>query len=82
MVQTTEAAEVAALEDATTHRLGIWDSVMICAAAESGCRLLLSEDLQHGFAWGVAVVNPFAAPRHPLLEALLTSETKEGEGGC
>ncbi|TIP50920.1 MAG: PIN domain-containing protein, partial [Mesorhizobium sp.] len=36
------------------------------------CRLLLSEDLQDGFTWGgVTVVNPFASPRHALLDALL-----------
>lgn len=63
-----------ALEIATAHRLQIWDSVMIGAADEAGCRLLLSEDLQHGFAWrGVTVVNPFTEPRHPLLEAVLAS---------
>jgi len=41
---------------------------MLAAAAEAGCRLLLSEDLQEGFTWGgVRVVNPFAAAVHPLL---------------
>jgi len=45
---------------------------MMSVAAEAGCRLLLSEDLQDGFTWrGVTVVNPFAAERHPLLAALL-----------
>ena len=59
-----------AVEIATAHRLRIWDSVMIGAASEAGCRLLLSEDLQHGFAWqGVTVVNPFTEPRYPLLAA-------------
>jgi predicted nucleic acid-binding protein len=69
---TTERAMLAATQAAVTHRLGIWDSVMICVAAENGCRLLLSEDLQDGFTCdGVTVVNPFATPRHPLLAALL-----------
>jgi hypothetical protein len=32
----------------------------------------LSEDLQEGFTWGgVTVINPFASPQHPLLQALL-----------
>jgi predicted nucleic acid-binding protein len=45
---------------------------MLAAAADAGCRLLLSEDLQEGFTWrGVTVVNPFADTRHPLLAALL-----------
>lgn len=74
---TTETAMVAAFDLAADHRLTIWDSVIICVAAESGCRLLLSEDMQDGFSWrGVTVVNPFAESRHPLLEAFL-SETDD-----
>ncbi|HWB99103.1 MAG TPA: hypothetical protein VG672_20485, partial [Bryobacteraceae bacterium] len=54
------------------HHFGIWDAVILSAASQAGCRLLLSEDLQDGFTWGgVTVVNPFASPRHALLEALL-----------
>ena len=63
---------IAATDLAADHRLGIWDSVMVAVAAEVGCRLLLSEDLNDGFSWrGVTVVNPFGAMRHPLLGALL-----------
>jgi predicted nucleic acid-binding protein len=62
----------AAADLATDHRLGIWDAVILSASSQAGCRLLLSEDLQDGFTWGgVTVVNPFAAERHALLEALL-----------
>jgi predicted nucleic acid-binding protein len=69
---TTEASITSAADLAADHRLGIWDSLMVAVAAEGGCRLLLSEDLQNGFTWrGVTVVNPFAASRHPLLDALL-----------
>lgn len=46
---TTRSALIAAMDLAATHRLGIWDSVMIAVAAENGCQLLLSEDLQNGF---------------------------------
>lgn len=61
-----------AIHLAADHQLRIWDAVMMCAAAEAKCRLLLSEDLQDGFTWhGVTVANPFAAKKHPLLEALL-----------
>jgi predicted nucleic acid-binding protein len=57
---------------ATDHQLGIWDSVILATASRAGCRLLLSEDLQDGFTWGgVTIVDPFAAPRHALLDALL-----------
>ncbi len=53
-------------------RLGIWDAVILSAAADARCRLLLSEDLQDGFTWrGVTVVNPFASSPHRLLAALL-----------
>jgi predicted nucleic acid-binding protein len=63
---------LAAADLATDHRLTIWDSVILTAAAESGCRLLLSEDLQEGFTWkGVTVTNPFAPLKHELLTALL-----------
>jgi hypothetical protein len=56
----------------TDHQLGIWDAVILSAASCSGCRLLLSDDLQAGFTWaGVTVVNPFASPQHALLQALL-----------
>jgi len=57
---------------AAEHGLSIWDSVILAASAEAGCRLLLSEDLQDGFTWrGVTVTNPFSANVHPLLKAAL-----------
>ena len=53
---------------AATHRLQIWDALILATAAGAGCRLLLSEDMQDGFVWkGCTVANPFAAPLHPLL---------------
>jgi predicted nucleic acid-binding protein len=75
---TTTAAMIEAIDLAADHHLRIWDSVIISAAADSGCRLLLSEDLQDGFTWrGVTVVNPFAEQRHPLLESLLNAPEDE-----
>lgn len=72
VVETSPEIMQAAADLATDHRLGIWDAVVLSAASQAGCRLLLSEDLQDGFTWGgVTVVNPFASPRHALLEALL-----------
>jgi predicted nucleic acid-binding protein len=62
MIDTTPAVMVDAMELATTHRLGFWDAVMLAAAAQAGCRLLLSEDMQDGFtSRGVTVENPFRA---------------------
>lgn len=72
VVGTSPEVILAAADLSTDHRFGIWDAVILSAAAQAGCRLLLSEDLQDGFTWGgVTVVNPFASPRHALLEALL-----------
>jgi len=72
LIDTSAAVMVAAADLATDHRLGVWDAVVLTAAAEGECRLLLSEDLQEGFTWrGVTVTNPFATERHPLLAALV-----------
>ena len=70
--ETSAAVIVGATDLASDHGLTIWDSVVLAASAEAGCRLLLSEDLQEGFIWrGVAVTNPFAPTLHPILAALL-----------
>jgi predicted nucleic acid-binding protein len=75
---TTVEAAIDAVELATDHRLDIFDSVIMSIAAEAGCRILLSEDLQDGFTWrGLTVVNPFASPQHPLLTALLDAPDDE-----
>ena len=72
LIETSAQVMLAAADLATDHQLSIWDSVILSAAAESGCRLLLSEDLQEGFTWkGVTVTNPFAPSKHELLSALL-----------
>jgi predicted nucleic acid-binding protein len=74
VIETSAGVMLAAADLAADHRLTIWDSVVLSAAAESGCRLLLTEDLQEGFTWkGVTVANPFAHPKHELLAALLES---------
>ena len=75
VVDTSASVLARAADVATDHRLSIWDAVILSAAADAECRLLLSEDLQEGFTWsGVTVTNPFATPRHELLEALLLEE--------
>jgi predicted nucleic acid-binding protein len=78
LLETTPHVLLSALDVSSDHQLGIWDAIMLASAAEGDCRLLLSEDLQDGFTWrGVTVVNPFAATRHPLLDALLASSKTE-----
>jgi len=72
VIETSPEIILTAADLATDHQFGIWDAVILSAASQAGCRLLLSEDLQEGFTWGgVTVVNPFATPRHALLNALL-----------
>lgn len=62
----------AALEGAAFFNLQIWDALILTIAAEAGCALLLSEDMQDGFVYrGVTVANPFAETPHPLLASLL-----------
>jgi predicted nucleic acid-binding protein len=72
VVETSSEIMLKALDLATDHQFGIWDAVILSAASQAGCRLLLSEDLQEGFTWGgVTVVNPFTPRRHSLLKAVL-----------
>lgn len=71
-IPTTPEVMFAAVDLATVHHFSIWDAVILSAASQAGCRLLLSEDLQDEFTWGgVTVVNPFVTPHHPLQDALL-----------
>jgi predicted nucleic acid-binding protein len=71
-VDTSIATLQLAIDLATDHHLRIWDAIIVATAADAGCQVLLSEDMQHGFAWnGVTIVNPFALPRHPLLHIAL-----------
>jgi predicted nucleic acid-binding protein len=73
VIETSAEVMQTAVDLAADHQFGIWDAVILSASSQAGCRLLLSEDMQEGFTWGgVTVVNPFAATRHALLEALLS----------
>ena len=70
---TTASVLASAMDLSVGHGLSSWDAVVVAAAAEAGCRLLLSEDMQDGFTWrGLTVANPFAERRHPLLGSLLS----------
>lgn len=71
-VPTTDVLLAEATELADRHRLRVFDAIILSAAAEAGCGLLLSEDMQDGFVYrGVTVANPFAETPHPLLASLL-----------
>jgi len=42
------------------HPLSFWDALILQMAKQTGCRVLLSEDMQHGQVIdGVRIVNPF-----------------------
>ena len=44
------------------HSLSYWDSLIVHAAQQAGCKVLYSEDLQAGRKFGsLTIVNPFAA---------------------
>ena len=63
----------AAFDLTDDHGLQIWDALILAVTAENRCRVLLSEDMQHGFTWrGVTVVNPYRIPSHPLLAPLFS----------
>jgi predicted nucleic acid-binding protein len=72
LIETSSEILASAADLAIAHQLSFWDSVILSAAAEGRCRLLLSEDMQDGFTWrGVTVANPFSSSRHPLLAAIV-----------
>lgn len=42
------------------HNFSCWDALVLRMAKQSGCRVVLSEDMQHGRSIdGVKIVNPF-----------------------
>jgi predicted nucleic acid-binding protein len=50
------------------HSLSFWDALIVQAAAASGCRRLLTEDLQSGRSIaGVQIENPFESPSEPSI---------------
>ena len=60
VIDTTPDVLLEAMELSTTHQLAVWDAIMLAGAAQAGCRVLLSEDMRHGFTWrGTTVRNPF-----------------------
>ncbi len=73
-VASTQDRVLTAIDLATDHTLQFWDALILSAAADAGCVLLLSEDMQDGFTVrGLTIANPFAATSHPKLAALLSA---------
>ena len=65
---------LAAADLVVDHKLQFWDALIVTAAAEAGCTMLLSEDMQDGFVTrGLTIVDPLRQETHPKLAALLTA---------
>lgn len=61
VAETSASVLFEAMDLAAMHQYSLSDAVMLAAAAQAGCRVLLSEDMQDGFIWrGVEIRNPFA----------------------
>jgi predicted nucleic acid-binding protein len=74
VADTTWTAFPAAMDIVANHVLHIWDALILAVAAEQHCRILLSEDMQHGFTWhGISIINPYLEPEHHLLQSSITS---------
>jgi predicted nucleic acid-binding protein len=72
VVPTTIDVVASAAATSVRHRLQIWDSIVIAAAAAGGATHLLSEDMQDGLAVGeLTLVNPFDPANDALLARLL-----------
>lgn len=51
---------LAAVDLARLHTVSFWDALIVRAAQQAECRVLYSEDLQHGWKVdGLEIVNPF-----------------------
>jgi predicted nucleic acid-binding protein len=51
---------LAAIDIHRFHGLSFWGALVLRMAKQTGCRVLLSEDMQHGQEFdGVKIVNPF-----------------------
>lgn len=65
---------LAAADLVVDHKLQYWDALIVTAAAEAGCSLLLSEDMHSGFVTrGLTIINPLEATPHPKLAELIAA---------
>lgn len=64
----TSSTTVRALELRGGRMLSWWDALLVASALDYGCDVLLSEDLQDGWAIdGLRVLNPFTADINTVL---------------
>jgi predicted nucleic acid-binding protein len=60
VVRPDPADILAAIDIHRLHRVSFWDALILHSAKQAGCRVLLTEDMQHGQTIdGVKIVNPF-----------------------
>lgn len=58
--QPTATDVLGAIDLHRLHPISFWDGLILRAALQSGCRTLLSEDMQHGRRIdGIEIINPF-----------------------
>ena len=66
------ATMMAALDLAVLTQLQIWDALIVNIAADAGCAILLTEDMQDGFRWrDLTIVNPVSDHASDKLAVLL-----------
>jgi len=60
VVSITHADILHAIDLHRLHALSFWDALIVQMAQQSGCRVLYSEDMQHGQKLGeLRIINPF-----------------------
>lgn len=60
LVQIDLGLLLAAIDLSRLHSFSFWDALVVRAASSAGCRVLLTEDLQHGrVVDSVRIENPF-----------------------
>lgn len=75
VIDSTWVSFQSAFDLSVNNEFRMWDRLVMAVAAENRCRIVLSEDLQHGFTWrGVTIVNPFLPDESPLLTAMLSQD--------
>ncbi|WP_394889605.1 PIN domain-containing protein [Mesorhizobium sp. AaZ16] len=63
VIPLTEPIHESGLRLAERYQFGVYDGMIVAAALEAGCEVVLSEDLQHGLVVDgrLRIVNPFRA---------------------
>jgi predicted nucleic acid-binding protein len=62
VIPLTEPIHESGLRLAERYQFGVYDGMIVAAALEAGCEVVLSEDLQHGLVVDgrLRIVNPFS----------------------